>query len=198
MEQEKIERVSLGGIEEQLAQKGYLVLERGTKYNLELVYTAFDQEPVYLDIGGEKILQPKRSKYVTYPDLELEEPILVGRYISYHREGEKGEYKFPITNAKLLHLEGKSKDFQRELINAFGISMAYFGCEHPETLRDIDMSLFASQNPHMAQRLNEIGDPYEEAISDEQDRLNRAFVMSVLGDDVDLEELVDVRIVTEL
>lgn len=199
MEQERIEKNSFEDIEREFAQEGFLVLEEGTKYNLELEYTPSDQEPVYLDINGEKILQPKRSKCVIYPDLELEKPILVGRYISYNsREGEKGLYKFPLTNAKLLDLERESKDFQRELINALGISVAYFGCEHPETLRDIDMSLFASQNPRMAQRLDEIGDPFKDAIFEEQERLNRTFVQSVLGDDLDLKDLTAVRIVTEL
>ena len=60
------------------------------------------------------------------------------------------------------------------------------------------MSLFASQNPHMAQRLKEIGNPYESAISEEQDRINRAFVTYVLGEDAELEGLAAVRIVTEL
>lgn len=199
MEQERIEKNSFEDIEREFAQEGFLVLEEGTKYNLELEYTPSDQEPVYLDINGEKILQPKRSKCVIYSDLELEEPILVGRYVSYNgREGKKGLYKLPLTNEKILSLEKESKDFQKELINALGISVAYFGCEHPETLRDIDMSLFASQNPRMAQRLDEIGDPFKDAIFEEQERLNRTFVQSVLGDDLDLKDLTAVRIVTEL
>jgi hypothetical protein len=37
-----------------------------------------------------------------------------------------------------------------------------------------------------------------DAISKEQERLNKAFVMSVLGEDVDLNDLTGVRIVTEL
>lgn len=199
MEQEKIEGIHLEDIEEQLAQKGCLVLEKGTKYDLELVYTPSDQESVSLDIGGEKDFQPKRSKRVIYPDLELEEPILVGKYISYDsRKGERGLYKFPLTNEEILSLEEESRDFQGELLNALGISVAYFGCEHPETLRDIDMSLFASLNPRMEQRLNEIGNPYEDAIFEEQDRINRAFVTCVLGEDAELEGLTAVRIVTEL
>jgi len=198
MEQEKIEGIHSEEIEEQLAQKGYLVLEKGTKYDLELIYTPSDQEPVYLNIRGRKIPQPKRSEYVTHPGLVLREPILVGRYVSHHKEGKREVYGFPLTNAKLLYLERESKEFQKGLIGAFGISEAYFGCEHPETLRDINMSLFASQNPHMAEKLNEIGDPYEDAITEEQDRINRDFVAYVLGEDVELEGLTAVRIVTEL
>jgi hypothetical protein len=37
-----------------------------------------------------------------------------------------------------------------------------------------------------------------DAISEEQDRLNRAFVESVLGENADLKDLSAVRIVTEL
>lgn len=192
------ERIPFEDIERKFAQEGFLVLEEGTKYDLELIYTPSDQKPVYLNVGGRKILQPQRNKYVTYPDLQLEEPILVGRYISYHRGEERGEYKFPITNSKILYLEGESTDFQRELINAFGISEDYYECEYPESLGDIDMSLFAHKYPIAAQKLSKIEDPYFEPISEEQERLNRAFVESVLGEEADLKDLTAVRIVTEL
>jgi hypothetical protein len=198
MEQEKIERISFEGIEKQLAREGYLILEKGTKYGLELVYTPSEQEPVYLDIGGEKVLQPKMDKYVTYPYLELKEPILVGRHVFYHRGEKSGEYKFPLTNAKILHLMERSIDFQRDIINAFGITEEFFECEYPETLGDIDMFLFAHKHPDEAEQIAEIKNPYVDAISKEQERLNKAFVMSVLGEDVDLNDLTGVRIVTEL
>ncbi len=192
------ERVPLENIERKFAQEGFLVLEEGTKFDLELIYTPSDQKPRYLEIADRKILQPKRHNYVTHPNLELEEPILVGRNVYYHRGEEKGEYKFPITNAKILYLEGESTAFQRELINAFGISDDYFECEYPESLGDIDMSLFAHKHPLAASQITEIEDPYIDGISEEQERLNRAFVLSVLGEDADLKDLTSVRIVTEL
>jgi len=195
MEQEGI---PFEDVTERLAKEGYIILEKGTRYDLELVYTPSDQEPVYLDIGEEKVLQPKRDRYVTYPDLELKEPILVGRYVSYRRGEKKGEYKFPLTNAKILHLEERSIDFQRDIINAFGITEEFFECAYPETLGDIDMSLFAHKHPDEAEQIAQIGNPYVDAISKEQERLNKAFVMSVLGEDVDLNDLTGVRIVTEL
>jgi len=195
MEQEGI---SLENIERKFTQEGYLVLEEGTKFNLELIYTSSDQKPVYLKVGEERIPQLKRNKVVTYLNLELVEPILVGRHISYHRGEKRGEYKFPLTNAKILHLEGESRDFQRELINAFGISEDYYECEYPESLGDIDMSFFAHSSPEVARALEEIEDPYVDGISEEQERLNRAFVLSVLGEEVDLKDLTAVRIVTEL
>ena len=192
------ERIPLENIERKLDQEGFLVLEEGTKYDLELVYTPSDQKPVYLNLGERQILQPERDKYVVHPDLELQEPILVGKYISYCRGEKKGEYKFPLTNAKILYLERESIDFQRELINAFDISEDYYECEYPESLGDIDMSLFAHKHPLAALQITEIKDPYVDAISEEQDRLNRAFVQAILGEDADLKDLSAVRIVTEL
>jgi hypothetical protein len=192
------ERIPLESIERKFAQEGFLVLEEGTRYDLELIYTPSDQKPVYLNIGERKILQPKRNKYVTHPGLVLREPILVSRHLSYHRGEQKGEYKFPITNSKILYLEGESTAFQRELINAFDISEDYYECEYPESFGDIDMSLFAYKHPLAAAHITEIEDPYVDGISEEQERLNRAFVQSVLGEDAELKDLTAVRIVTEL
>jgi hypothetical protein len=60
------------------------------------------------------------------------------------------------------------------------------------------MSLFAYKHPLAAAQIREIEDPYVDGISEEQERLNRAFVQSVLGEDAELKDLTSVRIVTEL
>jgi len=170
MEQERIH--SFGDIEKRFNQEGYLVLGEGTPYTLELVYIPSNQEEVYVDVRGEKILQPKGRRYVTYPGLQLKEPILVGRYVSYLSGGEKkGEYKFPLINPKIVDLERESADFQ---------------------------SLLFSARRKSLEEQNEGENPYVKAISEERDRLNKEFVTSILGEDVDLNDLTGVRIVTEL
>lgn len=62
------------------------------------------------------------------------------------------------------------------------------------------MSLFRHYHPHAATLLEEKAkeNPYREKIVEEQKRLNRQFVKEYLGENVKIEGLESVRIVTRL
>ena len=189
---------SLEQIRGEFKEKGYIVLEKGTEFNLELGYTPLGGEY----IQSEALVAHERREIISHPELELKGDILVGEIVGFHRgeDCEDNLYKFTLTNAKILYLEERSREFQRDLITSFGIPEDYLETPYPEGLGDIDISLFRHYRPHAADLLEEKAgeDPYWEKLVAERKRLNRMFVEEYLGEDVDTERLESVRIVTRL
>jgi hypothetical protein len=181
-------------IRSEFEQKGYIILEKGTKFDLELGYTPPGGEYVH----GEALVTHERRDIVTKSDLELKEDTLVGRYVFFSRQEGKNLYKFPLTSASLLRFERKATEFQRDVIHAFGIPEDYLMTQHPDSFGDVDMSLLEHDNPEVSEELRNMEVPYLEEIRLEQARLNRVFVKEYFGEDVNTEGLESVRIVTRL
>lgn len=186
--------VSYDDIKIELEEEGYFVLEEGTKFKLELGYTPAQGEYML----GESLVAHERRDIKIFPGLELKEDILVGRYVECYGGVYKNRYKFPLTNAKILYLEEKSREFQGEVIKTMDISEDYLMTADPDSFGDVDMSLLAHDDPDAAELLRNMEDPYLHNLTSEQIRLNKAFVRDVLGEDIDTEELESVRIITRL
>ena len=174
----------------ELEEKGYIVLEKGIKFDLELGYTPSEGEYML----GESMVAHERRDIKNLAGLELKEDILVGCYVELCRGEDKNLYKFPLTNARILYLEEKSKEFQRDVISALDISEDYLMTADPDSFGDVDMSLLAHDDPDAAELLRNMEDPYLHNLTSEQIRLNKAFVRDALGEGVDTEELESVRI----
>jgi hypothetical protein len=185
-------------IRSEFEQKGYIVLEEGTKFDLELEYSTPEEEFKPLKAGESRTIYPQERDIRSCPDLELKEDTLVGRHVFFSRQEGKNLYKFPLTSANLLRFERKAAEFQRDVIHAFGISEDYLMTQHPDSFGDVDMSLLEHDDPNVAEVLRNMEVPYLEEIRLEQARLNRIFVEEYLGEEVDTKGLESVRIVTRL
>jgi hypothetical protein len=188
-------------VKKELHEKGYIVLEKGTKFELELEYATPEEEFVPLKVGETRTIKPVQRDLVAYPDLRLKEDILVGRYIGLYRgEDEKNLYEFILTNERILELEKKSIEYERNLISGFNVPSEFFETAYPEGLGDIDISMYGYYHPHRAKRLQEEANnnPHRKDLVSERKALNEAFVREYLGEEVNTEELESVRIKVRL
>lgn len=189
---------SYDDIQAEIYEKGFIVLEKGTKCGLELGYTSSGGE--YMQ--GESLVAHERREVKYYPHLELRKDTKVGDIVGYRHSQNGGEnlYKFTLTNEEILELEGESREFEIDLISSSDIPEECFEAEYPEGLEDIDMSLFRYYDPDGADMLEgELEeDPHWKRVVLERSRLNREFVKQHLGDDAITDGLESVRIVVRM
>lgn len=187
-------------VKSELREKGYLVLEKGTKFDLELEYLIPEEKFIPFTEGETRMIEIKERNIISYPDQELNEDIFVSGYIEFYRGEEKDLYKFPLTSSEILDLEERSREYEMNLISRFNIAEDYLETPYPEELGDIDMSLLRQYHPHATTLLEEKAgeNPYWKKLIAEQKSLNREFVKEYLGEEVDTAGLESVRIVTKI
>lgn len=198
LEKGQKDSISYNDIQAELDEKGFFVLEKGTKFDLELGYTPLGGEYEQ----GESLVAHERRDVVSHLDLELEKDLEVGEIVAYQRgqDGEKNLYIFTLTSPDMVEFLEKSKEFERTLISRFNIPEDCFETPYPEGLGDIDMSLFKHYHPHAANLLQEKSekDPHCEKVVSERKHLNKEFVKQYIGNDAITEKLESVRIVVRM
>ncbi len=93
-----------------LEENGYLVLPKGTKVDLTLLFDRPQSNTINL-ADTKSFFESSSERIKKFSDVMLEDDILVNNIVGFYWAEEEDTYEFLLTNANLLELERRIKKF---------------------------------------------------------------------------------------
>lgn len=170
-----------------LEENGYLVLPKGTKVDLTLLFDRPQSNTINL-ADTKSFFESSSERIKKFSDVMLEDDILVNNIVGFYWAEEEDTYEFLLTNANLLELERERFEFERSVLEMFDFS-DYQEEEYPQDLGDIDMPIFNHDNPQEGKVIREMMRSFGNRISPVYKDLNKSFLQSLPVDFGDTEDL---------
>lgn len=170
-----------------LEENGCLVLPKGTKVDLTLLFDRPQSNTINL-ADTKSFFESSSERIKKFSDVMLEDDILVNNIVGFYWAEEEDTYEFLLTNANLLELERERFEFERSVLEMFDFS-DYQEEEYPQDLGDIDMPIFNHDNPQEGKVIREMMRSFGNRISPVYKDLNKSFLQSLPVDFGDTEDL---------